>query len=813
MNSLMQDVRYALRQLRKSPGFALTAILTLALGIGASTAIFTVVDSVILQPLAFRNFQQLTYLHTSVAAYGDTIDASVNPELFRLYQERCPAFAEMVAYQGGTKGFRLGDSGTPEEIGVLSATQGLFHLLGTHPILGRTFTPEEYVDGHGHVVVISNALWRRVFHADAKVAGRTLRLGGVPYTIVGVLPPSLRMPPELMGFTESGVRRGADIYRPLVLPLASTDPMSDWNYFAIARLRPGATLPQANAEMNAILAPLAAKAGGNVRVTTAAVPLRQAINGDAARGLWILLAAVGCVLLIACMNLANVQLARARVRAREHAIRAALGASSTRLFQSALAESMLLAVAGGTAGVFVAIAGVKAFLLAAPSSLPRTGQVHLRWETLAAVLLLTLGTGLLFGLAPAWTALRTDPQNALRASNERTVGGRHGRSFRATLIAVEVAASAVLLMAAALLTHSFLRLMQKNLGFVPQHVVAAEIDLGDARYKNVATRIQMYRRVLPALQQLPGVRSAGFVTALPMHGNIWIDGMNIPGDTRPEGARPDANFRWVSPGYLPTMKIPLVEGRLMAERDLGTHNVVISQAAARAAWPDQDPIGRTFTRGDETLTVVGVVGNTHSRSLTSEPDRMVYLPYTDVTPFSATGYFMVRGAGDTGSLVASIERAIHATDPTIPIPEVRTLPQVIRASVALEHFEMVLLLAFGLSALALAALGIYGVLAVSVAERTRDVAVRIALGASKGRILIMVVREGMVPTFAGLLAGLFAGWAIAHFAQVLLPDVSPADPLAAGTTALLLPAIAFAACLLPAWRAAAVDPNTILRSE
>jgi predicted permease len=664
--------------------------------------------------------------------------------------------------------------------------------------------------------VISNALWRRDFHSDPNILGKSVVLDGAPSSVIGVLPPEFRMPQELMGFTTSGVRRPADVYMPLPFPTGSTDPTTDWNYFAVARLHPGVAIAQADAEMNAVFAPLLAnKGGGDIHARAHAVPLLQAITGNAARGLWLLFGAVGCVLLIACVNLANLQLARARVRAHEHAVRAALGASGGRLFQYSLMESMLLAVAGGIAGIFLAVAGVKVFLMLAPHNLPRIHQVHVRWETVAVTALLAVGTGLFFGVAPAWTALRTDPQQAMHEGGVRTVGAHGSRRFRSALIALEVTACAVLLMAAALLTRSFLRLLATDLGFSAQHVVAAEVDLGAKRFDGPTARIQFYARILPVLRRLPGVESASYVSALPMQGNVWIDGINVPGDTRPEWAKPTANFRWISPGYLHTIRVPLVSGRMLTQADRGTGNVVLSQAAARAAWPNENPLGRSFEAGGDHLTVVGVVGDTHSRGLTASTDRIVYEPYWSLlmTPYSASGYLMVRTAGNPKILADAIQHAIWNVDPTVPIPEIRTLPGIIRASVALEHFEMALLLAFGIAALGLAALGIYGVLAVTVAERTRDLAVRIALGADKRRVFGLVLRQGMQPVVGGLAVGLVLAWYLARAAQALLPDVAPYDLPSIATTAISLTAVALCACLIPARRAASVDPMQALRSE
>jgi predicted permease len=812
MTILWNDFRYSIRQLRKSPGFTLVAILTLALGIGATSAIYTVVDSVVLQPLAFRNFHQLTSLQASISARGEKAELGVNPALFRMYRQRCPAFQSMAAYSAGNYGLTLGNGTIPKEVGVLFATRDFFRVLGTSPILGRPFTPNEFVKGHTDVAVISNALWRRDLHSNPKILGKPILLSGQPIIVVGILAPSFRVPQELMGYSTSGVRHAADVYMPLQLPVESTNPMSDWNYFAVARLRSGASVSQANAEMNAVIAPLAAKAGGDIHAQARAMPLLQAITGDAARGLWLLFAAVGCVLLIACINLANLQLARARVRAHEHAIRAALGASGNRLFRYSLMESMLLATAGGTAGVFLAIAGVKVFLMLAPHNLPRVAQVHVRWETIAVTALLSIGTGFFFGLAPAWAALHTDPQQAMHEGGVRPGGARGAHRFGFALIAVEAIACTVLVMAAALLTRSFQRLLAASVGFVPQHVVAAEVDLGDTRFDPPNARIGFYQRVLPALRHLPGVTSASFATALPLNGNIWVDGIDVPGDTRPEGAKPDANFRWISPEYLRTMEIPLVSGRMMTRADLGTHNAVISQAAARAAWPDQDPLGRTFTHGDEQLRVVGVVADTRNR-LTADAYRIVYEPYTLMTPYSTTGYLMVRAAGDSKTLTDSIQHTIWNIDPSVPIPEIRTLPGIIRESVALEHFEMSLLLAFGIAALGLAALGIYGVLAVTVAERKRDLALRIALGAGKRRVFRLVLAQGLAPVAAGLVLGLVLAWVLARASQTLLPDIAPYDPISTAATIVLLLAVALAACLLPAQRAASADPMTTLRTE
>ncbi|MGC1869676.1 MAG: FtsX-like permease family protein, partial [Acidobacteriaceae bacterium] len=382
-------------------------------------------------------------------------------------------------------------------------------------------------------------------------------------------------------------------------------------------------------------------------------------------------------------------------------------------------------------------------------------------------------------------------------------------------IALEVTACTVLLMAAALLTRSFLRLLATDLGFSAQHVVAAEVDLGDKRFAAPQARIQFYERILPVLRHLPGVNSASYVSALPMQGDIWVDEMHIPGDTRPDGAKPNVNIRWISPGYLHAIEVPLIRGRMLTQADRGTGNIVLSEAAARAAWPDHNPLGRTFNTGRDRLTVVGVVGDTHSRGLTANADRIVYEPYWSylMTPFSASGYLMVRTIGDPKILTGAVQHAIWSVDPTVPIPEIRTLPGIIRASVALEHFEMSLLLAFGIAALGLAALGIYGVLAVTVAERTRDLAVRIALGADKRRVFGLVLRQGMRPVVGGLALGLLLAWYVARMAQTLLPDVAPYDLISIAITTMSLIAVALCACLIPARRAASVDPMQALRSE
>lgn len=815
MKNLWADLRYALRQLRKSPGFTVTAILTLALGIGATSAIYTVVDSVVLKPLAFRDFGRLAYLRTTISARGETIQMGVNPALMRMYQQRCHAFNGIAAYQGGSYGLTLDQGKVPQEVGVLSVTKEFFPTLGNSPTIGRFFTSQEFAQNNGQVAVISNRLWQNEFHADPNILGKSIRLDGQPLSVVGVLPPSFRFPQQLMGFTTSGIRRGADVYTPFHLNPASTNPMSDWNFYAIAQLRPGATLEQANDEMNAILAPLAEKTGGGVQARTMAVPLLRAVTGKAARGLWLLFGAVGCVLLIACINLANLQLARSRVRAHEHAVRAALGASGSRLFQYSLMESTVLALAGCVGGIFLAFAGVKLFLMLAPRDLPRIGQVHVSWETLAVTALLSIGTGLFFGITPALAALRADPQHALHEGGHRTVGAHGGRHFGFTLIALEVIACTVLLMAAALLTRSFQHLLSTSLGFAPQRVISAQVDLGDKRFDQNGARLRFYKRVLPVLRQLPGVASASMVTAMPTLGDVWVDRINIAGDTRTEGAKPDANFRWISPEYFQTLRIPLLRGRTLNESDLGTENVVLSQAAASAAWPNQNPLGRTFEDEGNHLTVVGVVGNTRSRDSANmeNPIRMVYEPYSMLTQYSTSGYLMVRASGNPGDLGKEIQRAIWSVDPTVPIPEIRTLPDVIRSSVSLQRFEMWLLLAFGLAALGLAALGIYGVLAITVAERKRDLAVRIALGANKRRVFGLVLRQGMVPAAAGLIIGLVLSWIFAKTTQTLLPDIAPTDPISIGITIVLLLTVALAACFIPAQRAASVDPMATLRAE
>jgi predicted permease len=815
--TIAQDLQYAWRQLRKSPGFALTAILTLALGIGATTAMFSIVNAVLLRPMAYRQPGRLVVIHETVREVADQYPVlPVNLRHAANWAQRSRTLTGITVFQTQAASISKGVD-HPRPVGMMLVQPNLFSVMGVQPILGRTFLPQEVrVQTSTPAVILSYALWQSMFSGDPKTLGRTVRVNGTPETVVGIMPPSFRMLPydKLCELPPQ-----VEIYQPLQVDPEQHSLAGDYNFGAIARLAPGVTLAQARAELNGIQQAFSQQIPQPYHLGATLAAIQEAATHSAGRALYLLLAAVGGVLLIGCVNLANLQLARAVSRERESAIRAALGAGRLRLVQVWMTESALLGLVGGALGLAAAWAGVRFFVRAAPLAVPRMHEVRIDPWVLLFATLLSIGTVMLFGFLPALRAVRFDPQQALQTNPARIASSRSGSELRTLLVAGEAACTTVLLIVSGLALHSFWRVLNTSRGFDAARVVVAETYLRSPQYGDqnpsagTAHRAAFYDEALDRLGRLPGVQAAALTSATPLGGATWIDEVRRPGQPSGFAQAPTANYRWISPGYLKAMGIGLIAGRPLEPQDKNhPQSALISATTARTVWPGENPVGRTFQRGSgQDLTVVGVVADARITNLKQSPPPVVYLPYWNQPPFNAA--FLVRVDRAPAAIISAVRQAIWSVDPNIAIPKVESFTARIDDSLLSERFTMLLLAAFAAAALALAALGIYGVLSYSVSMRTQEIGVRIALGARPNSLYRLVLAQAMRPVVFGTAAGVLAGVLAARAITSLLYEVPPLDPLALACAVSILLAAAAAAALLPARRAASVNPVEALRAE
>jgi len=814
MATLLQDLKYGLRMLAKNPGFTAVAVLTLALGIGANTAIFSVVNSVLLCPLAYRQSQQLYLIQViwpQVAKFYPLMPANLPG--FRIWQRQCHSFEGIAIAEGASAD--LTGAGESTEIHGVRASANLFDVLGIRPVRGRDFLPQEDDPGRGRVVILTDQFWRAYFHADPGVVGRTITLDGAPYLVAGVLPASFHFPAQLGQLTTFGEK--LDFFEPLNGPKDyERDLIGEFDFAAIGRLKSGVSPQQALAELNVVQRQIALEKPANGDLKAAIFPLESEVVGAARRGLILLLVAVGVVLLIVCVNLANLLLARVPGRMREAAIRAALGASRWQIFRRMLAESLLLGIIGGAFGVWLGNIGVQWLVRAAPPGIPRLDEVHLDARVLGFSVLLSVLTGVLFGVLPAWRLASGDPMEALKSGGAAAGEFRKARRLRDTLISFEVALSTLLLITAGLLTSSLAHLLHVNMGFATEKVLTANVDLPRQGYANPAARLHFYNSLLDRLRPLRGVRAVGWVSSLPLKGERSVSGIDIPpGIPVP----PPANYRAASPDYFAAIGIPFIRGRLFNESDRGRKVVVVSESVAKRFWPGQDPIGRTcltFWGPGEADEVIGVVGDIRTVRLDTPPVMMVYVPDWYGTKHLASpqsAWIVVRTSPEGGGMASVVREAIHETDPGVPIVALRPMSELVSRSLAPRRFQMLLAMLFACSALFLASLGIYGVIAYSVEQRSRELGIRAALGAQSSDLRRMVLRQGMTPVLVGLVTGIGASVLTGRFLESMLFDVRPFDPVTLAGVALVVGTVAAAACYLPALRATKVDPMVALRHE
>jgi putative ABC transport system permease protein len=812
METLWQDLRFAARTLIKKPGFTFVLVMALALGIGANTAIFSVVNAVLLRPLPYKNAERLVWI------WGTNPKNDIDHEVASLpdYQDwktQNQSFELMAGY-GNTR-MTLTGTGEPERFDGAYVTDGFFDVLGAQAEIGRTFTPEEDKPNHEDVAVISHALWQRRFGADPKVIGSTLNINGKAVTLVGVLPADFKHPkPDAI--------RPVEIWQPLGVDYSQQGRRGDY-LNVIARLKPGVSIEQARAEMTTIASQLEQQyPDSNTGWSTLVIPLHERFVGNVRPVLLVLLGAVGFLLLIACANVANLLLARAAGRQREMAIRTALGARRSRIIRQLLTESLLLAITGGGLGLLLAMWGVEALVAFSPGNIPRLNEVNVDFRVLAFTFGVALLTGLLFGLFPALHASNPNLNDTLKEGGRGTTEGGRGGRIRRALVVAEVALALVPLVGAGLMVKSFIRLQEVNPGFNPDRVLAVEVYLPRTTYKEGPQATAFYRELLTKVQNLPGVESAGAIDTLPLSGGGNVFSFFIEGQTyQPTDKTPDAEFRTVTPEYFQTMNIPLLRGRLLSEQD--GPNVpkafVINDTLARRYFGNEDPIGKRMNLGDtqtpDWYTVVGIVQDTRHGSLAAEPYPQMYAVNTQIFQRSMT--LVVRTAGNPAALIPAVRSTATAMDSSLALNNTRTMAQVIAQSVARPRFHMQLMALFAIVALLLASVGIYGVMAYSVTQRTHEIGVRMALGASSADVIRMVVRQGMTLTLIGVGLGLAGAFVIAQLIASLLSgllfEVGNHDPLTFAGIALLLALVALVACLIPARRATKVDPMIALRYE
>jgi putative ABC transport system permease protein len=798
----MQDIRFALRQLLKSPGFTIVAVLTLGLGIGACTAIFSVVNGVLLRPLNYNEPDRLVLMRESQPPQYP--EFSVAPPNFLDWQKQAQSFTALAAFRN--QNFSLTGEAEPKRLAGQRVTAAFFSIYGVAPQIGRDFRPEEDATGQGKVVILSHGLWQRQFGGAGDIVGRTIQLNGEPYAILGVMPADFQpssqtelWAPMAFGADEkAGDNRGAHYIT------------------VIGRLKPGVPLSQAQSEMDVLAGQLAKQfpdtnKGWGIRV----FQFTDYTVRDVKAILWTLLGAVGCVLVIACANVANLLLARATGRMREISIRTALGAGRGRIVRQLLTESVVLALLGGALGVLIAKWGLDALLAFAPTTLPRAREIGIDGGAMGFTLALSVLTGTVFGLAPAWLAtghnLNVTLKEGTRGSTE---SGR--RWFRSGLVATEVALSLLLLTGAGLLVRSFLKLSAVSPGFEPANGTALALALPGRKYDTPEKQRQFADQLVASLRVLPGVSAVGITHVLPMQGD-YVLGFNIEGRPPIDPADlPSTNYYAVTPGYFQAMGIRLLRGRLFTEQDneKAPRVALISETLAKQQFPNEEPLGKriNITNGpDAWREIVGIVGDVKQYGVSRESTMQSYEPFAQVPFASLTA--VVRTTGDARAIHNAIRAQVFSVDKDQPVSSIKPLESIVADSMARQRFAMLLLTVFSLVALIIAAVGIYGVMAYSVSQRTNEIGIRMALGASQGSVLQLVLRQGLGVIATGLIIGLVAAFFAVRLLESMLYQTTARDPVTILAISGLLGVVALVACLIPARRATRVDPLVALRSE
>lgn len=817
METLLKDLKYGLRNLLKRPGLTTVALVTLALGIGANTAIFSVVNAVVLRPLPYEDPDRLVMLWETMSGNDRR---SVAPGNFADWRAQNKTFEDLAATYYAN--FNLTDDGQPERIDGATITSNFMQVLGARPKLGRTFQADDDQYQDRNLVLISERLWQRRFAGRADVLNRTITIDEQPYTIVGVMASGFRFPAQSEMWV-LGRNRNA-----VPMSLIAQSPTNDWAHErdahflrVIGRLKRDATMSQAQSDIAAITRRLEQEfPQTNAGLGSNLVSLHTQVVGDVRSTLFILLGAVGFVLLIACANVANLMLARASQRDREIAIRAAVGASRLRLVRQLLTESLLLSALGGIAGLIFSIWIVDLFVRLSPGDIPRLDEANADPGLFGFAMLVSVVTGIAFGLLPAFHATRTNLNTALKDGNKGTESGQRRRA-RSALVVAEVALAQVLLVGAALLGISYLRVAQINPGFNADRVLTAKIAPARQKYPDPKTRTAFYSQVLENLQQVPGVESAAIVMSLPFSGSSMNRGFRVEGRPDPKAdENVTMDYQIISANYFSTLQIPIRRGRGLTTADTANSErvIVINEAMARRYWPNEDPVGRRMAIGESSKdtswrTIVGVVADNRHAGLSEMPVPTAFISYQQDLESWPRMAFVIKSKTDAASLTGPVRQALAAVDPTQPVYAIEPMTNLLSASIAQRRFIMSLLGSLAILAVVLAMIGVYGVISFSVTERTHEIGIRIALGARQLDVLRMVLGQGMKLAAAGIVIGVGAGLALMRLLTSLLFQVSPVDMRTFTLVAIGLGLVALVACYLPARRATKVDPLVALRYE
>jgi putative ABC transport system permease protein len=809
LSDLGQDLRYGLRMLMKSPAFTAIAVLALALGIGANSAIFSVVNTVLLRPLPYKNPEQLMMIWEDATQQGFPFNTP-SPANFLDWREQNTVFTGMAAM--AQRSFNLTGAGEPERFDGRRVSANLFSLLGVEPVIGRSFLPEEDQPG-SRVAILSYGVWKRRFGGDPAIVGRPISLDGESYTVVGVMPGTVDMP-TIDSWQDQ-------LWVPIAFDSEEAANRGGHYLEVVARLKPGVTQTQAEAEMKTIMRRFEQQyPETNTGISARLKALHDQKVGNIKPALLVLLGAVGFVLLIACANVANLLLARAAVRQKEIALRLAVGASRSRLTRQFLTESVLLAIIGGAFGLLLAFVGLRVLKAFMPATISQAQEISMDPKVLLFTALVSLVTGLLFGLAPATQASHFNLNDTLKEGGRDSGASRKGNRIRSVLVISEVAVSFILLIGAGLLISSFLNLLKLDPGYRAENLLTAKVVLPENKYPDTARRVAFFQELLRRAEALPGVESAAVGSNLPLtyHGDsmpIGVEGRADP----PPGQAPDVIYRTVSPNYFNTMGIRIVQGRDFTPQDRleSVRVTVISEKTARHYWPGENPIGKRLKTGSSTAQgpwreVVGVVEDVRQNDFVAEPKMQMYFSYEQVVSLTPNA-LVVRTKVDPLSLATAVRDAVWAIDKDQPVSNIRSMEEIVSTAVARQRFSTMLLGVFAVLALVLAAVGIYGVMSYTVAQRTREIGIRIALGAQRGDVLKMTVMQGMKLVLLGVAIGLIAAVVLTRVMASLLFGISATDPLTFISISAVLLAVAVVASYIPALRATRVDPMVALRSQ
>ncbi len=813
MNTLLQDIRFGLRMLLKSPGVSIVATIALALGIGANTAIFSVVNGVLLRPLPFPEPESLFAIFETDTSRGYVSGSHSYPNFFDL-RSQTSVFEHVSTYRTGD--FIMTGRGEPARLQSGVVTADLFPLLRVQPMLGRTFLPDEDKPSDARVVILSHALFQRRFGGDPSIINQSLTLDGRSFTVIGVMPPSFEFPIQ---------NEPVELWTTIAGDASGKEPVTTQRgaHFlrVIGRLKPGVSEDQAQAELTAIAARLEQQyPDENTRKGLRMESALSALVGDVRPALLILLGAVACVLLIACANVANLLLARATGRHKEMAIRAALGASRIRVIRQLLTESLLLSLLGGALGLLLAVWWSDLLIALGKEDIPRALEVAIDWRVLTFTLGVSLLTGLIFGLAPAFHSSKTELVESLKEGGRGTSEGARRNRVRNVLVVSELAIAVVLLVGAGLLIQSLWRLQKVNSGLEPENVLTAIVTLPETKYK-YEKQTQFFIDLKSRLETTPGVQSASTIFPLPLSGDRFSISFEIEGRPLPPKDHPSADFFTTGVGYFRTMGIPIVKGRDFEDRDKhgATPVIIITETFAKQQFPNEDPIGKRIKPGISSIEgedsvmreIIGVVGDVRNRTLSTEPRAAYYVPHTQI-PFSQM-IAVVKTKNEPRSLISAVTKEVAAMDQDIPLFGVKTMQEYLSASVAAPRFSTTLLSIFAAVALVLTMVGLYGVMSYSVAQRTNEIGIRLALGAQSRDVLLMIVKQGSLLIGLGLGIGLLGAFAATRVITSLLFGVTAKDPFTFAAVAVMLALVALMACYIPAWRATKVDPMEALRCE